>query len=155
MISNMDTYLSIARESHSEMERLFNAARSPKPDGSPGYIITYDPNSGSFKQALITIAFSAMYFEALTYFTARKRFSKTKAADICGMWYENRLEPLGITDKPLTDRAKLFRLARNDLIHEKAIIPSELGSSTIRFAQQTANESIEFVLTVRSQLGAP
>ena len=41
-----------------------DAGRRPKEDGS-GWIITYDPDQTSFKQAMISIVFTAMWFEAL------------------------------------------------------------------------------------------
>jgi hypothetical protein len=156
MISNVDVYLAIADESHAEMTRLFNAGRRPKPDGSPGHIITYDPTQASFKQAMICIAFSAMYFEALVYLVARTRFSKTKAEEVDGQNYEKRLELLGVLDPTLLQAAKKFRDARRDLVHEKAILPAEIGKKPIWRAQAVADDSIAFVRAVSGALsGAP
>jgi hypothetical protein len=156
MISNINAYLAIAEESHAEMTRLLNVERRPKPDGSPGHVITYDPTQASFKQALICIAFSAMYFEALTYLVARSRFSKTKAEKIDGLNYEQRLESLGVLEPDLQVAAKSFRDARRDLVHEKAILPTEIGKKPIWRAQNVANESIAFVRAVSGALsGAP
>ena len=43
MISNFDVFLSIAREAHSEMKRLDEEGRVPKPVGSSGFVVTWDP----------------------------------------------------------------------------------------------------------------
>jgi hypothetical protein len=154
MISNVDTYLAIAEESHAEMTRLFNAGRSPKPDGSPGYVVTYDPSQGSFKQAMICIAFSAMYFEALVYLIARTRLSKTQAEKSDGLSYEGRLELLGVHDPMLLKAAEEFRIARRDLVHEKAILPTEIGKKPIWRAQHLADDSIAFIRTVSGALAS-
>ena len=156
MIANKDVYLAIAEESHVEMTRLLNASRRPKPDGSSGHIITPDPNRGSFKHPLICIAFSGMYFEALVYVTARTRLSKTKAAAIDGASYEKRLEALGVIDPILMQAAKEFRAARRDLVHEKAILPTEIESEEFWMAQDVANDAIVFVRAATAALsGAP
>jgi hypothetical protein len=156
MISNIDAYLAIAEESHAEMTRLLNASRRSKPDGSPGHIITPDPNRGSFKHALVCIVFAGMYFEALIYVTARTRLSKTKAATIDGVPYENRLEALGVFDPELCQKAKEFRVARRGLVHEKAILPTEIASEEFWMAQDVANDAIALVRAVTATLsGAP
>jgi hypothetical protein len=152
MISNIEIYLAIAMESHGEMNRLFSACREPKRDGSPGYIVHPDINRGSFKQALICIAFLGMYFEALTYLTARDRFSKTKALTIDGFPYEKRLEALGVTDPSLLQSAKQFREMRRDLVHEKAIHIDEIGTAKIHSAQDSANEAMAFIRSVTAAL---
>jgi hypothetical protein len=156
MISNRDVYLAIAEEAHAEMTRFFDASRKPKPDGSPGYIVTLDPSRGSFKQALICIAFAGMYFEALVYVTARTRLSKTKAAAIDSGPYEKRLEALGVTDLALLQAAQEFRAARRYLVHEKAILPTEIASEEFWMAQDVANNAIAFVRGATAALsGAP
>jgi hypothetical protein len=148
MISNIEIYLAIAIESHNEMKRLFESCREPKPDGTPGYIVHLDLNHGSFKHALICIAFLGMYFEALIYVTARTRFSKTKAATIDGLPYEKRLEALGVTDPTLVQGAKELREARRGLVHEKAIHPDEIATANICSAQDSAASSMAFVRAV-------
>lgn len=156
MISNAETYFSIAQEALDEMNRLTEQSRRTKPDGSLGYIVTLDPNRGSFKQALIAIAFSAMYFEAVIYIAARQKLSKTQAVEIDGRKYEERLPEIGINDQPLIDGAKALREARKDLVHEKAITQAEMKSATVRFAQKSASEAVTFISTLRGRLnGAP
>jgi hypothetical protein len=155
MISNVDVYLAIANDSHAEMTRQFNAGRRPKPDGSPGFIVTYDPSRSSFKQALICIAFCAMYFEALVYLVARTRLSKSKAEEIDRFnSYARRLESLGVHDQSLLQSAETLRSARRDLVHEKAILPTEIGSKPVWRAQSVADDGIAFVHAVSQALSA-
>lgn len=64
VITNVFIYKAIAIGAHLEMHELINAGRRPKVDGSPGWIITYDPEHRSFKQAMISIVFTGMWLEA-------------------------------------------------------------------------------------------
>ena len=156
MISNVETYLAIAREAHAEMKRLDDESRRPKPDGSPGFIVTYDPEGRSLKHAMIAIAFAGMYFEAAVYVLARQKLSKAKAGEIDGMLYERRLPALGLIDQSLIDGAKALREARKDLVHEKAITPDELKTATFRFAQKSADQALAFISQLHGVLtGAP
>lgn len=156
MISNVETYLAIAREAHAEMQKFDSESRRPKPDGSPGHIVTFDPNHRSFKHAIIAIAFSGMYFEAAVYLMARHKFSKTKAAKIDRMPYEQRLVEIGVSDQSLVDAATALREVRKDLVHEKAIMPEELKMATCHFAQKSADQAINFVNKLHGLLsGAP
>ena len=152
MISNMDVFLKIAQEAHAEMQQMDARHRSPKPDGTPGFIIVFDPQRRSFKQALIAIAFSAMYFEALVYLSAHLRLGEAAARKIDRMFYEDRLAELGITDSSLLIRAKDFRAARKEIIHEKAVGLTEMESSPTRRAQDVAALALEFVSEVRAQI---
>jgi len=151
MISNLHTFLAIATEAHREMRRLVDESRTPKADGMPGYVILLDPQRRSFKQALITVAFAGIYYEALTYFIARET-SKSQAAKVDGADYRGKLEALGITDKALLQTANSFRLDRNDLIHEKAVPADEIDWVQARFAQSCADKAIEFISAVQLAL---
>lgn len=148
MISNAETYLAIARDAHAEMKRLDSESRRPLPpmqDGSPRYIFTRDPGRRSLKQAMITIIFSGIYFEAVVYLTALRKFSKTDACKIDKMAYEERLPELGVDDKTLADAAKALREVRRDLVHEKALLTKGLHSATWRVAQESADQAIALV----------
>ena len=151
VISNLETHLSIALDAHSEMVSLMAKGRRPKPDGSPGFVITLDPDRKCFKKALITSAFAGIYFEALTYATAR-HISKTKAVKVDKAKYREKLEELGVTDVALLEAAEKFRKDRNDVIHEKALPASEFSWSEGRFAQDCADSAIEFIMSVRLEL---
>ncbi len=67
IFTNVSIYKAIAEEAHDEMTRLLESSRRPKPDGSKGWIITYDPKHNSFKKATISIVFTGMWFEAMTH----------------------------------------------------------------------------------------
>lgn len=151
MISNLEAFLSIAREAHEEMKRLVEEGRIPKPDGSPGYVVTLDPEQRSFKQALIATAFAGMYFEALTYFVARRQ-SKAKAERVDHAGYRGKLLALGVTDEALLIAAESFRHDRNDLIHEKAMPAEDMNWAEVRFAQSCADRAMEFVAAVQKAL---
>lgn len=152
MISNVETYLAIAQEAHAEMKMLGDESRRPKPDGSPGHIVTPDPERRSYKHAMVAIAFAGMYFEAAVYLLARQKLSKSRAEKIDGMPYEHRLPALGITDESLLDGAKVLREARKDLVHEKAITPEELKTATFRFAQKSADQAVAFINQLHGML---
>jgi len=145
MTSNVETYLAIAREAHAEMKRLDGESRRPKQDGSPGHIVTYDPERRSLKQAMIAIAFAGIYFEAAVYLVALKKVTKGKAGKIDRLPYEQRLPKLGITDQSLLDGAQALRETRKDLVHEKAVLPAELEAATFRLAQKSADQALAFI----------
>ena len=69
MFTNLAIYKAIANESHDDMVRAVEAGRQSKPDGSEGAILSYDPNHTSFKKAMIVIAFTGMWLEALLHKT--------------------------------------------------------------------------------------
>lgn len=151
MISNKGIFLSVAREAHQQMKRLLEEGRTPKPDGSPGYIIKLDPEHRAFKQALIVVMFSGVYFEALTYYVARQ-VSKSKADKVGNASYREKLVALGISDEELLHSAEAFRADRNDLVHEKAIPVSDINWAKARFAESCADKAIEFVASVERLL---
>lgn len=151
MISNKESFLSVAREAHQEMTRLFEEGRTPKPDGSQGYIVKLDLKQRSFKNALVAVTFAGIYFEALTYFVARQ-ISKSKATRVDKAGYHDKLVELGVTDWSLLQAAETFRINRNDLVHEKAIPASVVNWEEVRFAESCADKAIEFVTTVHAVL---
>ena len=154
MISNIDLYFAIASEAVAEAERLENAARRPKPDGEPGFIITYDPEKKSFKASLIAIVFAGMYLESLFYLNGAKRFGTGKYNKKLDkmLSYEEKLELFGITDQTILAEAKHFRKMRRELVHEKAVRVSELTADKIRLAQNEAKKALSFVRKVGAAL---
>jgi hypothetical protein len=121
VITHLDVYRSIALEAAEESQRLLNEHRRPKPNGEPGYIITWDPDRRSFKQAMIAIAFAGMYLEALIRILKMKRRrsgggKRKKSASPSR--YRSGLEALGVTDKDLLEATAHFNDARDDLLHE-------------------------------------
>lgn len=153
MISNVNVYLSIAEEALANGQRADAAARTPRPDGEPGYVIALDPERTSFKQSLIVIAFSGMYLEALLYLFGVAKLGKAKYLPIDQRKYEVKLAALGITDPQLLAECERFRATRNDLTHEKAVEPHELDSSSLRRARHEAAAALAFVKSVAIALG--
>jgi hypothetical protein len=154
MISNIDVYFAIASEAVAEAERLENAARRPKPDGEPGFIITYDPEQKSFKASLIAIVFAGMYLEALFYLNGTKRFGRGKYNKKLDkmLSYEEKLELFGITDQTILAEARHFRKMRRGLVHEKALKADGLTVGKIRVAQDEARKALSFVRRVGGTL---
>ena len=151
MITNVDVYFSIAQAALAESERLENLARRPKPDGEPGFIITYDPEQKSFKNSLVAIVFAGMFLEACFYIAGVKRFGAAeynKKHD--GKKYEDKLPLFGLSDPALLAEAKRFREMRNELVHEKAI--SNLSGAAIHIAQDEAKKAVSFAKLVADSL---
>jgi len=78
VITNIAIYKAIADEAHQEIVQLMESGRRPKPDGSAGWIKTYDPNQTSFKQSMVSIVFTGMWLEALMHLLIVKKYGKRK-----------------------------------------------------------------------------
>lgn len=155
MLSNADIYLAIAVEALEASKRLDEASRRPKPDGQPGFVITYDPARGSFKQSLIAIVFAGIYLDALLYIVGVTKLGKSHYRKIEHAKYETKLEALGVTDEKIVKTCEEFRKARNDLVHEKAIDPEEADGATILTAQHEAEIAVTFVQHMGELLRPP
>lgn len=152
-LTNVDVFLSIAEESYAAMKLAFESGRRPKPDGL-GYIVTLDATRTSFKQACITVAFAAMYFESLIYLIALRELGKDEALKVDRMLYEDRLEILGVKDTELLAKAQEFRKARKELVHEKAIELGQPIDPPPRYAQDMAEQTMQFIAALRAHLVA-
>lgn len=150
--SNLATYRAIAEEANSEAQSLWSAARTPKPDGPPGFVIAYEPSRRSFKQSLIAIAFAAIYFEALLFLVGKQRLKERWDRKMDRRLYEEKLEALGVTEKDLLASAERLRLSRNDLVHEKATPLGEIPSSELRWAHEEAAHAIDFIAHLSERL---
>jgi len=148
MFSNLNTYLAIAEDALAEVQRLDVAGRRPKPNGEPGFIITFDPDRKSFKQSLIALVFAGVYLEALMYIVGTQRLGKNAYLKIDRKKYEEKLVDLGIRDLELLSNCTRFREARNDLVHEKAVEIEKFGAAQLRNAQEEAKIGVEFVRSV-------
>lgn len=144
MISNLHTYLAVAKDSLAIAEDIAASQRRPKPNGERGFIITYDREHRSFKHSLIAIVFAGIYFEALIYIEGIRRIGKAKFKKIGKSTYEDKLRAIGIDDKALLKSCKRFRQSRNDLVHEKAVEMTSLKTK-LRFAQKEARHAIAFL----------
>ncbi|WP_315125353.1 hypothetical protein [Comamonas antarctica] len=151
MLTNTKTYLAIAREAHGEMLRVLEGHRSSQPDGCSGFVYRHDPDQRSFKQALICITFTGIYFEALTFACAIK-VSNTLACKVDRALYEEKLHLFGVHDDQLSKRLKAFRLARKDVVHEKSPSPAALTIPDMRNAQATASECVKLIDAIHAAL---
>jgi hypothetical protein len=149
-LTNLNLYLTITEEAVAEARQLDGASRTPRPDGQPGDVLTFDPESKSFKQSLIGIAFAGMYLEALLGLVGRSRLGKQSYKEIEHRTSEDKLRLLGIVEPSILAGCKRFREARNDLIHEKAIDLEASGTPVFRTAQQEAAFGLEFVKSIKS-----
>ena len=140
---------------------MWGEARTPKPDGSAGFTIALDLSRKAFKQNLIAIAFSAIYFEALLYLVGtRKMGAKWNDEWDRKKKLEQKLKELGINDEDFLKSAERLRKSRKDLVHEKAVlyenphgkIGEDVASTEIRFAQEEAAFAVAFISQVTTRL---
>ncbi len=149
VITNVKIYKAIADEAHKKMVELIEAGWRPKPDGSDGWIITYDPNQTSFKQAMITIVFTGMWLDASLHLFLVKKYGKKEVIEKKNEYdftpYEEKLKLLGCTDAKLIADTKRFReKIRNTLVHEKAYKDDE-----IRYTQNDTADAHELLIAIQ------
>lgn len=145
ILTNLRTFIAIAKEAQASAEASLQSRQRPKPDGAPGLILSPDPEQRSFKDSLIAIVFAGIYLEALLHIEGTARLG-TAYNDF---WkYEEKLLNLGAAET-LVVGARQFRLARNDVIHEKPV-----ALKTQRVAQDEARRAIAFVEQVAAWIEA-
>lgn len=144
VITNVAIYKAIADEAHQKMVQSMEAGRRPKPDGSTGWIITYDPKQTSFKQSMISIVFTGMWLEALTHLLIVERYGEDKFNKYDFVSYEEKLKLLGCTDQELLDRVSRFRKTRKSLVHEKA----HFDDGEIKRAQDEAENAHDLLIAI-------
>jgi hypothetical protein len=154
MISNIDTYLAMARDALATSKQLETSHRRPKANSSQGAIITYDPTHASFKHSLIAIVFAGVYLDALLYIVGTQRLGLAAYEKIERKHYEVKLQALGITDQDTIAACKRFREARNDIVHEKARQPVPDRVGKLHVAQHEAEHALSFVARVSGVLCA-
>lgn len=152
MITNLETYLAIAEEAFSDVERLNVEECTPREDGQPGFVLKYDPEKRSFKKSLVAIAFYGIYLDALLYIVGTKHLGKSGYKKLEGKPYQDRLMALGITDPTLLASCKHFRDARNDMVHENAFEITESHGKPTYTAQKVAREGADVVQQIRKFL---
>ena len=141
--TNLEVFYNIAIESFYAMNADINANRKPKPNNEHGWILTYNPDQKSFKNAFITIVFCGVFLEALLHLliVERKGIEIYIQLDKKRATYELQLESLGCNDPSIIKCCKNFRDARNEVIHEKA----HMNTKDIRRAQDEATKAFEFI----------
>jgi len=146
VFTNLHIYQSIALGAFDIVQTELESCRQPKPDGSPGWIITFDPEQKSFKQAMVCIAFAGMWYEAIVHLKMVELLGESTAKEWDRRSYRNKLEKLGCTDQLTLDQVQEFADARNELMHEKAY----WNQDTATTAQKQAEKAVKFINTVDS-----
>ena len=154
LLTNAHVYRAIAEEALAEAVRLDDAAKTPKPDGSPGFVIQMDPDRRSFKKSLVAIAFSGVYLEALLFLHGTFRMGAVWEKTFDRKSYEKKLEELGVTEPDLLASAKRLREVRKDLIHEKARPLDSVALSNTYWAQVEATASVAFIQAITAKLAS-
>jgi hypothetical protein len=148
LLTNASVFRAIVIAAHAEMHRLENAGRRPKDDGTPGWVIAFDPEQKSFKQALIAITFTAMWFESAFHLLVVRDHGIKKYDEYDHRPYREKLELIGITGAKILESAERLQKCRKDLVHEKA----HLDKGQFRAAQEEADNACELLLAIESQV---
>lgn len=150
VITNFQIYRAIAMDAFEIVKSEDAVRRRPKPDGSPGCIITPDPEQKSFKQAMVCVVFAGMWYEALLHLVMVDRFGERTANEWKHRSYRNKFEKVGCADQLILDQIQQFADSRNALVHEEAY----WNQDSITTAQREAVRAIEFMNTVDSFINA-
>jgi hypothetical protein len=140
----------MAEESFAESERLLEAHRQPKEGG--GYILTYDPQRRSLKNSLVSIAFAGAYVDLYLRLAHIVRRQKNPPYKWDRMKYEDKLKDFGVTDESILDHCKQFRVARNDVLHEKPLVIGHESGVIPGTAQDAAKLGVAFANRLREVL---
>ncbi len=144
--TNIHVFYNIAHEAYAAMTDDLNESRKPKPDGKPGYIMKFDPEQKSFKNAFITIIFCGIFLESLLHLLIVKK----KGLDVFNEYdrkpYEKKLKLLGCNDQSILGKCKHYRDARREIVHEKA----HLDDDSFRVAQNEAAFAMELIKEIRT-----
>lgn len=138
LLSNVQIYYAIAKESIEEMKIQTKTHSRPKPNRAKGQIKIFDPKQKGFKSALVTIVFCGICLDALLHLHIGKRLNRKSCKETDHQTYEQKLILLGCADVELLESCKHFRESRNELVHEKAYF----DNGKIRVAQDEAEKSM-------------
>lgn len=148
VITNISVYKAIAKDAHQKMLKSIESGRRPKPDGSPGWVISLDPSQSSFKQAMIVIVFTGMWLEALMHLLIVRDHGKKIFEEYDFKSYEEKLRLIGVLDETILSRTTRFRKTRKALVHEKA----HLDDGEILWAQKEADNAYELLTALQEGL---
>jgi hypothetical protein len=148
IITNVSTYRAIAIEAFQAMQELVESGRRPKEDGSPGWILQFDQNQKSFKQAMVAIVFTGMWLEALLHLLIVRDHGEEKFREFDFKSYEEKLRLIGIDDNSILEAAARFRKSRKELVHEKA----HFETGEMKTAQDEARNAFQLLLAIDTAL---
>lgn len=130
------------------MELLQESGRRPKPDGEPGWILSYDPDQRGFKDAFVVIVFCGIYLEALLHLLIVQRHGDSVFKKYDRKSYGEKLSLLGCTDSSILSGCKHYQVVRREIVHEKAHSDSKI----IRWAQDEASKSAQLIESINTYL---
>ncbi|WP_029918453.1 hypothetical protein [Pelobacter seleniigenes] len=141
VISNVRVFRQIATEAFQLMQGQMSSGRRPQPDGPPGWILTFDPEQKSFKNALVVLAFVGVCLEAVLHLliVEQQGIKAYKTHD--RKTYEDKLRLLGCDDEEILELCTHFRKVRREVVHEKA----HIDNGEIRKAQSEAKAAISLL----------
>ena len=128
------------------MHEHINTGRRPREDGSPGWVVTLDPEQNSFKQAMIAIVFTKIWLDALLYLL----IVRDHGIDVFIEYesrrhpYEDKLRLLNCSDQRILDSARRLKKSRDELVHEKA----HSDYREIRTAQDEADNAYKLLVAI-------
>lgn len=147
VLSNQAVFYEIALAALDESQKSAVAFTKPKDGG--GNIFLLDPERKSFKQALVAIAFSCNFLEAMLCAVGSQVLgNQYNDRDI----YEGKLKSLGIDDEILLAQVTRLRTVRKELLHQKVMSVCELKPDNMYFAQDEAESAVMLVKNIRDRL---
>ena len=146
IVTNISVYRAIALDAHKKMHKHINIGQRPKDDGSPGWIVTLDPEQNSFKQAMIVIVFTGMWIEALLHLLIVRDHGEEKYKEYDRKYYRDKLCLLGCSAQKILDATERFRKCRNELVHEKA----HFDDGQIKTAQNEADNAHNLLVAINA-----
>jgi hypothetical protein len=149
VITNIRIYRQIADEAYEIMVQARDAGRRPKEDGTAGWILIYDPSRTSFKQAMTSIVFTMIWFEALIHVRIVQnhgedtfaKYDKKKGP-------EDKLQLLGFTDEAIIECMRQLQSDRKALVYEKAYFDDNWT-----IAQDTAEKAHKVRVALHERFG--
>lgn len=147
--SNLQIYFGIVQDSIQTIDECQARDVRPKPGGSKGNIIQYDPKRASFKSAFIAIVFCGVFLEALFHVLIGHRVGLAAAKKLDNTIYETKATTLGIGDKGLLSDLTRFRKLRKEIVHEKA----HFDEGGLWVAQKEARFAFSLIQNVQRNLG--
>lgn len=148
IFTNVSIYREIAIEAFKAMQELIESGRRPKQDASSSWILQFDPNQQSFKQAMVVIVFTGMWLEALLHLLIVRNHGEAKFRDFDFKPYEEKLRLIGIDDNSILEAAARFRKARKELVHEKA----HFDAGETQTAQDEAHNAYHLLVAIDTVL---
>ncbi len=150
IITSLSIFESIIFESQGLMNSSLEEGRTPKEGG--GFILKYDPNNTSLKEALKVLVFVGAALESIWHQKAVELESKAFAekADRKYKTVPEKFKCIGLTESSVLKNMTRYYNVRRQIVHEKAY---ESKFQKIIFTAQTeANYAVELFKSVKLAL---